>query len=148
MLLLDEEGSVTDFKMNDKCAAGTGRFLEVAARILDSPISDFDGMASRSTEEVEINSTCVVFAESEIVSLIARGVKKENVIRALYASIARRVAALTGQIAGLGAVYLDGGAAVNVGLATALQDELFTDVQVLEAPQFTVAYGAALLARP
>ncbi|MDR2527421.1 MAG: acyl-CoA dehydratase activase [Synergistaceae bacterium] len=145
VLCLDERGGVTDFKMNDKCAAGTGRFLELAARILDAPISDFDGLAERSTEEVELNSTCAVFAESEIVSLLARGVKREDVIKALYVSVARRVAALVGQAAGV--VYLDGGAAVNRGLASALEDELFTDVRVLDAPQFTVAYGAALLAR-
>jgi activator of 2-hydroxyglutaryl-CoA dehydratase len=103
-------------------------------------------MAARSTEEVEINSTCVVFAESEIVSLIARGVRKEDVTKALYVSIARRVAALAGRVTGLGAVYLDGGAAMNRGLASALEDELFTEVRVLEEPQFTVAYGAAFFA--
>ncbi|MDR2527438.1 MAG: acyl-CoA dehydratase activase [Synergistaceae bacterium] len=145
ILRLDERGGVVDFKMNDKCAAGTGRFLELAARILDSLISDFDDMAARSTEEVELNSTCAVFAESEIVSLLARGVKREDVIKALYVSIARRVAALVGQVSDV--VYLDGGAAVNRGLASALEDELFTDARVLDAPQFTVAYGAALLAR-
>ncbi|MDR1915438.1 MAG: acyl-CoA dehydratase activase [Synergistaceae bacterium] len=144
ILTLDDAGSVTDFKMNDKCAAGTGRFFELAARILDTPLSDFAGLSIDSGEEIEINSTCVVFAESEMVSLLARGVKKEDIIRALHCSVARRVSGLLGRFADTGVVYLDGGPALNAGLASALEDELMTEVRVLESPQFTVAFGAAM----
>ncbi|MDR3076404.1 MAG: acyl-CoA dehydratase activase [Synergistaceae bacterium] len=144
VIYLDGRGAVKDFKMNDKCAAGTGRFLELAARIIDAPISDFDRLAKNSSREVEINSTCVVFAESEIVSLMARGAGREDIVRAIYASVARRVAGMAGQCDGDGAVYLDGGAACNRGLAEALEDEMMTPVRVLDAPQYTVAYGAAL----
>ncbi|MDR1472482.1 MAG: acyl-CoA dehydratase activase [Synergistaceae bacterium] len=144
ILTLDDSGGVVDFKMNDKCAAGTGRFFELAARILDTPLGDFAKLCLDSEEEVEINSTCVVFAESEMVSLLARGVKKEDIIRALHCSVARRVSGLAGRLSPDGRVYLDGGPAQNGGLASALEDELMTEINVLEAPQFTVAYGAAM----
>ncbi|MDR1977600.1 MAG: acyl-CoA dehydratase activase [Synergistaceae bacterium] len=149
ILTLDHLGNVTDFKMNDKCAAGTGRFFELAARILDTPLEEFAGLSLDSKDEIEINSTCVVFAESEIVSLLARGVKREDVIKALHCSVARRISGLMGPcasgfLASEGGIYLDGGPAKNSGLVSALEDELLTEVRVLELPQFTVAYGAAL----
>jgi len=145
VLRLSETGQVVDFKMNDKCAAGTGRFFEAAARILDTPLQDFGPLSRLADEEVEINSTCVVFAESEIVSLLARGVKRENVIKALNASVARRVVGLMGG-RGYGAdeLWLDGGPAQNEGLREALEDELMAEVRILSEPQYTVAYGAAL----
>ena len=142
VIILNEKGRVTDFKMNDKCAAGTGRFFELAARLLDTPLENFSELANRAKEEVELNSTCVVFAESEIVSLLARGVDRENIIKALHASVARRVAGLLGQPAGM--VFLDGGPAQNLGLAEALENELMAEVRVLPTAQYTVAYGAAL----
>ena len=146
IMILNDRGRVVDFKMNDKCAAGTGRFFELIARILDTPITDFDRLSASSTQELEINSTCVVFAESEIVSLLARGVKKEDILKALHVSIARRVTGLLGRDFDLpeGAVFLDGGPAQNRALVAAIEDELMTDVYVLEAPQYTVAYGATL----
>jgi predicted CoA-substrate-specific enzyme activase len=149
ILFLGEDGRVSDFKMNDKCAAGTGRFFELVSRLLDVDISEFDRLsgltknAGETYQEVELNSTCVVFAESEIVSLMARGVKKEAIAKALFASVSRRAAALIGGNELSGAVYLDGGPALNKGLALALGEELMTDVKVLDAPQFSVAYGAA-----
>jgi predicted CoA-substrate-specific enzyme activase len=144
ILTLADDGRVLDFKMNDKCAAGTGRFFEQAARILDTPLAEFGLLSSVAENDLELNSTCVVFAESEIVSLLARGVKKEDIIHSLNRSVARRVAGLTGRSAMTGAVYLDGGPAQNQGLVVALEDELMTAIHVLEQPQFTVAYGAAL----
>jgi len=145
IMTLDDRGRVVDFKMNDKCAAGTGRFFELAARILDTPIIDFDKLSASSTEELEINSTCVVFAESEIISLLARGVRKEDILKALHVSVARRVTGLIGRDLPGGAVFLDGGPAQNPALAAAIEDELMTDVYVLAEPQYTVAYGATLI---
>jgi predicted CoA-substrate-specific enzyme activase len=142
-LRLSESGEVTDFRMNDKCAAGTGRFFELAARLLNVPLSKFAELAELPGEEVELNSTCVVFAESEIVSLLARGVPPQSVIRALHASVARRAAGLLGRVEDA-AVWLDGGPAQNRGLAEAMEDELLTEVRVVPEPQFTVAYGAAM----
>jgi len=143
-LRLSESGQVVDFKMNDKCAAGTGRFFELAARILDTALEDFGHLSGRADEEIELNSTCVVFAESELVSLIARGVKRESVIKALNASVARRAAGLLGREATNCILWLDGGPAQNSGLIAAFEEELMTEVRPLPEPSYTVAYGAAL----
>ncbi|MDR1165778.1 MAG: acyl-CoA dehydratase activase [Deltaproteobacteria bacterium] len=145
---LTDNGKVSDFKMNDKCAAGTGRFFEQAARILDTPLESFGEMAKMAVDPIELNSTCVVFAESEIVSLLAKGVPKESVIKGLHHSVARRVANLLGRhkAMGDGDVYLDGGPSQNAGLLEALEDELLMEVKVLPNPQYTVAFGAAISA--
>jgi predicted CoA-substrate-specific enzyme activase len=145
---LTDNGKVADFKMNDKCAAGTGRFFEQAARILDTPLESFGEMSRSAAEPLELNSTCVVFAESEIVSLLAKGVAKERIIKGLHNSVARRVANLLGRhkLPNDGDVYLDGGPSQNVGLLEALEDELLMEVKVLPNPQYTVAFGAAISA--
>lgn len=143
IITLSDEGKLEDFKMNDKCAAGTGRFFEMAGRILDTSIYDFAALSAKADEPVYINSTCVVFAESEMVSLIAKGIKKENIIKGLHDSIARRISSMFGNQEIKGDLYLDGGSANNAGLAASIEEELFVDVCVLEHPQFTVAYGAA-----
>lgn len=144
VLYLDEGGGIADFKMNDKCAAGTGRFFELAARLLDVPLADFGELAAASEKDLELNSTCVVFAETEIVSLMAKGSPKEDIVRALNASVARRVAGMVGRHIPEGAIYLDGGPALNTALVSAVEDELMAEIQVLEDPQFTVAFGAAI----
>jgi predicted CoA-substrate-specific enzyme activase len=144
VITLDNDGKILDFKMNDKCAAGTGRFFELVARLLDTPLSDFGELSKNSGREVELNSTCVVFAETEIISLLSRGVAKEDIIHALHASVARRVAAMMRRNAHDGVIYLDGGPARNKGLVEAIEDELSSDILVPDDPQFTVAFGAAL----
>jgi predicted CoA-substrate-specific enzyme activase len=148
VIRLDETGKIADFRMNDKCAAGTGRFFEQVARILDAPLESFGRMAQAASEAVELNSTCVVFAESEIVSLLARGVDKQAVVKGFHRSVARRIASLLGRQAASddGDIYLDGGPSQDAGLLEALEDELMTEVKVLPQPQFTVAFGAALCA--
>ena len=148
VIRISEIGKLIDFKMNDKCAAGTGRFFEVVGRILNTPVSAFGRLEQSSTAAVNINSTCVVFAESEIVSLMAKGIEKERIIQGLHESVARRVAGLAGNRETEDDVYLDGGAANNQGLVAAIEDELCRDVHVLPYPQFSVAYGAALSALP
>jgi predicted CoA-substrate-specific enzyme activase len=145
IISISPDGKLSDFKMNDKCAAGTGRFFEMAGRILDTPIYDFAALAKNADAPVNLNSTCAVFAESEIVSLLAKGTKKENIIRGLHESIARRIAGMMGKQDLEDELYLDGGSANNGALAEAIEDELLRDVNVLEFPQFTVAYGAASL---
>ena len=142
---LEDTGKIADFRMNDKCAAGTGRFFEQVARILDTPLECFGEMSLSADEALELNSTCVVFAESEIVSLLAKGVKKENIIKGLHYSVARRITHLLGrQKTTEGGIYLDGGPSQNPGLQDALEDELLMEVNVLPKPQFTVAFGAAI----
>ncbi|MDR0356571.1 MAG: acyl-CoA dehydratase activase [Deltaproteobacteria bacterium] len=142
-LKISETGKVSDFRMNDKCAAGTGRFFELAARLLDVPLDKFHSLAQESGPTIELNSTCVVFAETEIVSLMSRGVQTSAIIKALHRSVARRAASLLGGVDD-DCVWLDGGPAMNRGLVEALEDELLTEVKVAAEPQYTVAYGAAL----
>ncbi|MDR1050932.1 MAG: acyl-CoA dehydratase activase [Deltaproteobacteria bacterium] len=146
VICLDEEGRVVDFKMNDKCAAGTGRFFEQAARILDTPLADFSRLAGEASEPAELNSTCVVFAETEMVSLLAGGAPRESIILGLHRSVARRVGHMLDRRSIRDDVYLDGGPAVNRALVAAVENELMTGVSVLPQPSFTVAYGAALAA--
>ena len=143
VIRLSVGGRLIDFKMNDKCAAGTGRFFEVAARILDTPVASFDELTRDVSDPVKINSTCAVFAESEIVALMAENIDRRRIIQGLHEAVARRVAALAGNREVTDDVYLDGGSANNHGLVTAIADELYRDVHVLDHPQFTVAYGAA-----
>ena len=142
IIQVGENGKLIDFRMNDKCAAGTGRFFEMAARILDTSIQDFAALAEKAPEAAVINSTCVVFAESEIVSLVAKGTSREAIVKGLHESIARRIAGMMEKTAA-GGIYLDGGSANNRGLVEAIEDELMDDVNVLDHPQFTVAFGAA-----
>ncbi len=146
VIRLSEAGKLVDFNMNDKCAAGTGRFFEVVGRILNTPVDAFGDLGQSSMIPANINSTCVVFAESEIVSLMAKGIEKERIIQGLHEAVARRVAGLAGNRDTQGDVYLDGGAANNQGLVAAIEDELCRDVHVLPYPQFSVAYGAAISA--
>ena len=143
VIRLSDTGKLTEFKMNDKCAAGTGRFLEVAARILDTPVEQFGQLGETVTDPVNINSTCAVFAESEIVGLMANDMAKERIIAGLHNSIARRIANLTGSHDVEEACYIDGGSAGNHALVAAIEEELYCDMHVLPHPQFTVAYGAA-----
>ena len=142
-LRLDERGRVVDFKMNDKCAAGTGRFFELAARLLDVPLEDFGALSRRAEAGLELNSTCAVFAESEMVSLLARGVGRAEIVRALHAAVARRAAGLLGRNFE-GPLWLDGGPALNQGLTAALEEELLAAIESVAHPQYTVAFGAAL----
>ena len=144
ILRVSQEGAVLDFKMNDKCAAGTGRFFEQAARILDVPLEDFSDLAEQSDREIALSSTCVVFAESEMVSLLAEGVRKEDIIQALMVSVARRIIGFINDDEDLGGIYLDGGPAKNRALVSALSAELNSPVLTLDEPQYTVAFGAAL----
>ncbi len=142
VIKLSETGRVLDFKMNDKCAAGTGRFFEMAAHILDTPLEAFQASNAIADKAVNINATCAVFAESEMVSLLAKGVDKHSIIKGINQSVARRVAHLAGNGLLQEDVYVDGGPANNRGLVASLADQLLCDIKVVEAPQFTVALGS------
>jgi len=147
VILLDDGGCVKNFVMNDKCAAGTGRFLEMVSRNLEIEIDELGDYHFRSGVPLTINSTCTVFAESEIISLLANGHSKEDIIAGIHYSIARRIAGLARRIGIDGIVLLDGGPALNRGLVKALEDELMRDIVVPEIPQITTAFGAAIIAR-
>lgn len=141
---LSFDGKVIDFKMNDKCAAGTGRFFEMAERILNIPIQEFGNRGFLSQSPVCINSTCAVFAESEIVSLLSRGRSSNDIICGLHQSVARRISGLMGNSYWEEEIYLDGGPGANKGLLLAIEEELMRRIKVFPKPQFTVAFGAAV----
>ncbi|AEH60209.1 CoA-substrate-specific enzyme activase [Methanosalsum zhilinae DSM 4017] len=137
-------GRVTDFLMNDKCAAGTGKFLEYTARALEVSIGDLGDLALASKKPADISSMCTVFAESEVISLRAKGLSKEDIAAGLIVSIARRVAVMARKISLKKNVAFVGGVAKNVGIKNALEWELGTELYVPPEPQITGALGAAL----
>jgi predicted CoA-substrate-specific enzyme activase len=142
VIRVSSEGRVEDFKMNDKCAAGTGRFFEVAGRILDTPVSDFSKMASQSRTPIALNSTCAVFAESEIISLLAMNKNIEDIIAGLHRSLADRISELIGSMELEDDIYLDGGPGANEGFRDSLEETLIMDINMFDKSQFTVAFGA------
>ncbi len=145
---IDSQGSVTHFVMNDKCAAGTGRFLDVAARNLEIDLDELgDYHFAAVAAPLTINSTCTVFAESEIIGLLANGHGKGEIIAGIHHSIARRTVRLAKKVGLEDRVYFDGGPALNKGLVAAIQEELGREMVVPEHPQTTTAFGAAILAR-
>lgn len=144
-ILLDENYEVADFVMNDKCAAGTGRFLEVMANVLGVNLDDLGDLSLKSKNPISINSTCTVFAESEVISLIAQGKNKEDIVAGICSSIAERIVGMVRQVGGKGNVFFCGGGAKNVGIKDALEVKLGLRVYVPDEPQFVVALGAALI---
>lgn len=144
VIVLDDNGTIQNFAMNDKCAAGTGRFLEVIAGALQESIDGFAEKSLKSTEPAIINSTCTVFAESEVVSLVAQKIKKEDIIAGIHKGVAKRISDMAKSAGAKETVFFDGGGAKNIGLRTALEKELGHKVFVPKIPQFTVALGAAL----
>jgi len=147
IIRLDGEGRVRDFAMNDRCAAGSGRFLEVVAARLGTDLEGLGRLGGASERPAVISSTCVVFAETEIVGLLAQGVPVPDIAAGVQKSIALRVAALAGR--GLEApVYFTGGVALQAGMVRALERALAVPLQAVARAQFTGALGAALLATP
>lgn len=137
------EGEVLDFLMNDKCAAGTGRFLEMMAGVLETDLDGFSELALQSSNPVRINSTCSVFAESEVVSLLAHSVKKEDIAAGLVRAIAVRITAMISQFGQQSSLVFCGGGARSPALKTALEESASRTITVLDDPQFVVAFGAA-----
>jgi predicted CoA-substrate-specific enzyme activase len=145
-IVLDESGKVKDFAMNDKCAAGTGRFLEVMARALEVDLDAFGPLSLAAEKSAPISSLCTVFAESEVISLIAKGEKRENIIAGIHASIGARVVSMAKRIGVRPPIMMTGGVAKNIGVVKALEEKLGTVLHVSENAQVTGAIGAALIA--
>ncbi|MGA2679370.1 MAG: acyl-CoA dehydratase activase [Sedimentisphaerales bacterium] len=145
IICLDGKRLVKDFVMNDRCAAGTGRFLEVVASRLGITLGSFGRLAQKSKSPAIISSMCVVFAETEIIGLLAVGGRKEDIVAGVQTAVAGRVRAMAGQnIAS--PVILTGGVAMIFGMDTALASAVGTPVRVSPEPQMTCALGAAILA--
>ena len=145
LLRLSASGTVRDFAMNDRCAAGTGRFLEVVASRLGVSLEALGEMARAADAPAPISSMCVVFAETEIIGLLASGETPENIVAGVQASIASRVAAMLGRGAAP-PVLFTGGVAMIPGMKDALASAIGVEVAVAPEPQMTGALGAAIVA--
>ncbi len=145
--LLASDGSVEKFAMNDRCAAGTGRFLEVMAQALDVDMSSLGGLALEASTRVAISSLCTVFAESEVVSLIARGEDSRAIALGIHEAIAQRIGGMCRRVGVRERVVFGGGGALNVCLRELLARRLGVELTVPEGPQALGALGAALTAR-
>lgn len=143
VIALDENGVVFNFRMNDKCAAGTGRFLDAMANALRLSLDELGPLAIRSERPAQVSGICAVFAESEVVSLMAQGIPKMDVIAGMHLAICRRTA---GMVRGVGLrerVAMTGGVAKNVGVVRMLERELGTTIVLPDNPQVIGALGAA-----
>ncbi|MFX0035777.1 MAG: acyl-CoA dehydratase activase [Candidatus Hermodarchaeota archaeon] len=152
ILISKKTGNVIDFQMNDKCAAGTGRFIEVMAGALEVPIQDIGELALNSNNPASISSTCTVFAESEVISLFAKGSKKEDIAAGIHKSIAKRVAGMAKRIGVAPLLVFCGGVAKNIGVKKFLEQELGFEIFIpvlngKSSAQLTGAIGAALIAQ-
>jgi len=145
-IALDEKLNIDTFAMNDKCAAGTGRFIEALAGVLGVGIDDMGPLSLKSKSPLKITSTCTVFARSEVVTLIAEGKPKEDIIAGIHEALAKRLATMARKVGVRKEVFFDGGPARNIGMRKALEDELKTKMIVWETPQIVTSIGAALIA--
>jgi (R)-2-hydroxyacyl-CoA dehydratese activating ATPase len=143
---VDSEGRSVDFVMNDKCAAGTGRFMEVMARALELDITNLAELSNQSTHPASVGSMCTVFAESEVVALVAESVPVADIVAGLHSAIAERVAVMVSRIGIEPTVVMTGGVALNGGVVQALERKLECRIVVAPDPQLVGALGAALLA--
>lgn len=146
VLRVGKGGMMESFVMNDKCAAGTGRFLEVMARILEVDIGQLAELSEKSTQKVDISSTCTVFAESEVISQLSQNTDICDIINGIHRSVAGRVSGLARRVGVTPMVVMTGGVAQNSGVRHALEDELQVDIHTSELAQYAGALGAALFA--
>ena len=141
-----ENGIMKNFVMNDKCAAGTGRFLDVMARVLEVKVEELDELGDQSTREIGISSTCTVFAESEVISQLAVGTDKRDIIAGIHKSVAGRVSGLCNRVGVRDMVVMTGGVAQNHGIVKALENQIGHEIHLSPLTQFNGALGAALFA--
>jgi len=145
-IAINEKGKVMNFAMNDKCAAGTGRFLEVMARALEIELEEMGALSLKSNEAVPISNMCTVFAESEVISLIAEGKQVFDIVNGISLSISGRVLGLLDRVGGEGEIAMSGGVAKNIGVVSAIEDKLGVKLHIPKEPQIIGALGAALIA--
>ncbi len=146
-IAVSDTGSPLDFAMNDKCAAGTGRFLEVMARALEVDLDNFGSFSLKAQQTSPISSLCTVFGESEVISLISKGAKRESIIAGIHEAIAARTVAMANRVGFKPAIMMTGGVAKNIGVVHALEQKIGQQIEVSEKSQVTGAIGAAMLAQ-
>lgn len=146
VIRLDKDGSIENFVMNDKCAAGTGRFLEVMARVLDCKIWELPDLALQGKNPVHISNMCTVFAESEVISHLSANARIEDVAAGAILSIATRVSGMAKRVGVIPQVMMTGGGALNKALVMALSNELEQQITITRKAQVMGALGAAVFA--
>jgi len=147
VIRVGDSGKVVDFTMNDKCAAGTGRFLEVMASKLRVSLEEMGELSLQAETEAHISSVCTVFAESEVVSLVAKNCPKEEIIKGLCRAITNRVWGMVQAVGICGEVTMSGGVAKNRGVVALMEEKLGKPIRVHPEPQIVGALGAALFAQ-
>jgi predicted CoA-substrate-specific enzyme activase len=146
MISLDAHSRVTNFVMNDRCAAGTGKFIEMVSLMLDVPLDRMGAETEGSSEACEISSMCAVFAESEIIGLTQSGTALDVILRGVFRSVAKRTLAMSGKVGLIPEVVFTGGVAKNAGVVRAIEHEAGLQLSVPGEPQYTGALGAAITA--
>jgi len=146
VIKIGENGIMENFVMNDKCAAGTGRFLEVMARVLEVEVDDLSGLGAQSQNPASISSTCTVFAESEVISQLAFDVSRADIAAGVHQSVSQRIAGLASRIGPEAPVVMTGGVAKNSGVVNEITHEITMPLTVCPDSQITGALGAAILA--
>ncbi|HNR87659.1 MAG TPA: acyl-CoA dehydratase activase [Spirochaetota bacterium] len=144
---IDETGNVERYAYNDKCASGTGRFLEIIADALEIPLEEMGTVSQKSTEQLTLSNQCVVFAETEIISLVSEGREIADIVSALHRAVANRAASLARGIGVAGDAVMTGGVAKNAGMFLALERALGVPLKSVPDPQINGALGAALFAQ-
>ncbi len=147
VIAIGEGGKVAKFEMNDRCAAGTGKFLEIMAKTLGYGLDEFGPKALEARKDIQISNMCTVFAESEVTSLLAKGVDRQDIALGLHRSVVRRAASMLKRISGEEPIVFAGGVAKNVCMRRLLEETLGRIITVPEDPQMVGALGAALLAQ-
>ncbi|OPY69517.1 MAG: R-phenyllactate dehydratase activator [Syntrophorhabdus sp. PtaU1.Bin050] len=146
VIRVDERGRVTEFEMNDKCAAGTGRFVEVMAKALNVELDKIGEISLQHKKELTISSICTVFAESEVISLVSEGEELEDILYGIHKAIADRTLGLINRLGGVEEqVIMAGGVAKNIGVVKALEKALDSSIKIHVEPQIVGALGAAIL---
>lgn len=143
---LTEDGKIADFASNEKCAAGAGSFVESMARALQTTLEEMGPLSMKHTKEVPMNAQCVVFAESEVVSLIHQQTAKEDIARAVHDGVSNRVSSMVRRVGIVDDLALIGGPGHNIGLVQSLKDDLAKEIAVPDDPDYISALGAALYA--
>lgn len=147
VIRLGARGNIADFSMNDKCASGTGIFLNEMAKLMGVPLEEMGARSLESQADVDITSTCVVFAESEVVSQVHRQVPKEDILKGLHKSIAKRIVGMVNRLNMEGQFLAIGGLARNIGVVRCLEELLDRKITVAEDPELVSALGAGLQAQ-
>jgi predicted CoA-substrate-specific enzyme activase len=147
VIKVNDQGMVTDFTVSEKCAAGSGRFIEVIANVLRTDLKDFGPLSLRSKQPVTFGTGCAVFGESEAVTRVAEGIPKEDIAAGVNQALASKISSLAKKIKFEEPCAICGGGALNIGLITAVERELHTHLLVPAQPQIIAALGAAIVAR-